>query len=91
MTFKGIWEGVISLKDVRNIPLFVFFTLGIWVVFPALLPHLLLFRFHRRPGTGLCAGDLYRRFHRRHRTHSQWRRSLAFRRQDDADTLWYRR
>ena len=31
MTFKGIWEGVISLKDVRNIPLFVFFTLGIWV------------------------------------------------------------
>jgi len=31
MTFKGIWEGVISLKDVRNIPLFVFFTLSIWV------------------------------------------------------------
>ncbi len=30
-TFDGIWQGVISLKDVRNIPLFVFFTLGIWV------------------------------------------------------------
>ena len=30
-TFKGIWQGVISLKDVKNIPLFVFFTLGIWV------------------------------------------------------------
>ena len=30
-TIGGIWQGVISLKDVRNIPLFVCFTLGIWV------------------------------------------------------------
>lgn len=30
-TLGGIWQGVISLKDVRNVPLFVFFTLGIWV------------------------------------------------------------
>jgi len=30
-TFKGIWQGVISLKDVRNIPLFIFYTLGIWM------------------------------------------------------------
>ncbi len=30
-TLRGIWQGVISLKDVRNIPLFVFFTLGIWL------------------------------------------------------------
>jgi hypothetical protein len=30
-TLSGIWQGVISLKDVRNIPLFVVFTLGIWV------------------------------------------------------------
>jgi uncharacterized protein (TIRG00374 family) len=30
-TLRGIWQGVISLKDVRNIPLFVFFTLAIWV------------------------------------------------------------
>jgi len=29
-TLSGIWQGVISLKDVRNIPLFAFFTLGIW-------------------------------------------------------------
>ena len=29
-TLGGIWQGVISLKDVRNIPLFTFFTLGIW-------------------------------------------------------------
>ena len=30
-TLRGIWQGVILLKDVRNIPLFVFFTLGIWL------------------------------------------------------------
>ena len=42
-TLTGIWQGVVSLKDVRNIPLFVFFTLGIWAeLFPALLPDLLL-------------------------------------------------
>ncbi len=29
-TLSGIWQGVISLKDVHNIPLFLFFTLGIW-------------------------------------------------------------
>ena len=27
----GIWQGIVSLKDVKNIPLFLFFTLGIWV------------------------------------------------------------
>ena len=30
-TLSGIWEGVLSLKDVRNIPLFILFTLGIWL------------------------------------------------------------
>ncbi|MBQ3698978.1 MAG: flippase-like domain-containing protein [Prevotella sp.] len=30
-TVKGIWQGVISLKDVRNIPLFAIFTLAIWI------------------------------------------------------------
>ena len=29
-TLGGIWQGVISLRHVRNVPLFVFFTLGIW-------------------------------------------------------------
>ena len=32
-TFSGIWEGVISLKDVKNLPLFLFFTLGIWACY----------------------------------------------------------
>lgn len=30
-TLGGIWQGVISLKNVRDIPRFVFMTLGIWV------------------------------------------------------------
>ena len=30
-TIGGIWQGIISLKGVKNLPLFVFFTLGIWV------------------------------------------------------------
>jgi len=30
-TLKGIWQGVISLKDVHNIPLFIAFTIGIWL------------------------------------------------------------
>ena len=29
-TLGGIWQGVVSLKHVRNIPLFIFFTFGIW-------------------------------------------------------------
>lgn len=29
-TLSGIWQGVISLRHVRNVPLFVCFTLGIW-------------------------------------------------------------
>ena len=30
-TASGIWQGVISLKDVKNLPLFIFFSIGIWV------------------------------------------------------------
>ncbi|MGN0282760.1 MAG: lysylphosphatidylglycerol synthase transmembrane domain-containing protein [Prevotella sp.] len=29
-TLGGIWEGIISLKNVKNIPLFILFTIGIW-------------------------------------------------------------
>ena len=29
-TLGSIWQGVISLKNVKNIPLFILFTLGIW-------------------------------------------------------------
>ncbi len=30
-TIRGIWQGVVSLKDVRNIPRFAAFTLAIWL------------------------------------------------------------
>ena len=30
-TASGIWQGVISLKDVKNLSLFIFFTIGIWI------------------------------------------------------------
>src|SRR3712207_4581509 len=30
-TFTGIWQGVMCLRSVRNVPLFIFFTLAIWV------------------------------------------------------------
>ena len=30
-TLSGIWQGVISLKNVHNVPLFILFTAGIWV------------------------------------------------------------
>ena len=29
-TLKGIWKGVSSLKDVHNVPLFLFYTIAIW-------------------------------------------------------------
>ncbi len=32
-TLAGVWEGVSSLKNVRNLPLFLFFTVGIWVCY----------------------------------------------------------
>lgn len=32
-TLHGIWQGVASLKDVKNIPLFLFFTIGIWLCY----------------------------------------------------------
>ncbi len=33
MTLNGIWEGVLSLKRVKNLPLYLFFSIGIWVCY----------------------------------------------------------
>ncbi len=33
MTLHGIWEGVLSLKDVKNLPLYLFFSIGIWAMY----------------------------------------------------------
>lgn len=30
-TLSGLWQGVISLRGVKNVPLFIAFTLGIWL------------------------------------------------------------
>ena len=33
MTLSGIWEGVLSLRGVKNLPLYIFFSIGIWVMY----------------------------------------------------------
>ena len=54
-TFSNIWQGVISLRTVRNIPLFVFFTIGIWVSY-FLHYYLTFFCFDFTAGLGIeCA------------------------------------
>lgn len=32
-TFFGLWSGIISIRNVRNVPLFIFFTVGIWACY----------------------------------------------------------
>ncbi len=54
-TLGGIWQGVVSLKGVKNIPLFTFYTLGIWVCY-FLHYYLTFFCFDFTAGLGLdCA------------------------------------
>ena len=33
MTMSGIWEGVLSLRGIKNLPLYLFFSIGIWVMY----------------------------------------------------------
>ena len=33
MTLSGIWEGVLSLRGVKNLPLYLLFSIGIWVMY----------------------------------------------------------
>ena len=33
MTLGGVWEGVLSLKGVKTLPLYLFFSIGIWVMY----------------------------------------------------------
>ncbi len=32
-TLSGIWEGVLSLRGIKNLPLYLFFSVGIWVCY----------------------------------------------------------
>ncbi len=55
MTVRGLIEGVMSLRKVRNIPLFIFFTLAIWVCY-FLHYYLTFFCFDATSGLGpMCA------------------------------------
>ena len=33
MTLSGIWEGVLSLRGIKNLQLYLFFSVGIWVMY----------------------------------------------------------
>ena len=54
-TLGGIWEGVLSLKNVSNLPLYLFFSIGIWVCY-FLHYYLTFFCFDFTAGLGIgCA------------------------------------
>ena len=54
-TFSGIWEGVLSLRNVKNRSLFLFFTVGIWLSY-FLHYYLTFFCFDFTAGLGMgCA------------------------------------
>ena len=87
-TVGGIWQGIISLRAVNNIPLFVFYTLGIWVSY-FLHYYLTFFCFDFTATLGLeCSGHLCGGKYSRDSAHPQRRRPLAFCREDHAHPLW---
>ena len=54
-TLSGIWEGVLSLRGVKNLPLYLFYSIGIWVCY-FLHFYLTFFCFDFTAGLGLgCA------------------------------------
>lgn len=54
-TLGGIWQGITSLKDIDNVPLFIAFTLGIWVSY-FLHYYLTFFCFEGTSHLGLMCG-----------------------------------
>ena len=54
-TFKGIWQGIMSVRQLRNVPLYVALTLGIWMSY-FLHYYLTFFCFESTCGLGIdCA------------------------------------
>lgn len=51
---RGLWQGIVSLKDVRNLPLFLFYTIGIWLSY-FLHFYLTFFCFEATRSLGLAA------------------------------------
>lgn len=54
-TLSGIWQGMISLRNVKNIPLFIILTMGIWGSY-FLHYYLTFFCFEFTSGLGLMCG-----------------------------------
>lgn len=54
-TFNGILDGITSLKKVRNVPLFMFYSIGIWVAY-FLHYYLTFFCFEATSHLGLMCG-----------------------------------
>ena len=52
---KNVWEGIVALKDIRRIPLYILYTVGIWVSY-FLEFYLAFFAFDFSSQLGLTAG-----------------------------------
>ena len=52
---QSVWQGVVALKDIKQIPLYIIYTLGIWVCY-FLEFYLAFFAFDFSAGLGISAG-----------------------------------
>ena len=52
---QNVWQGIVALKDIRQIPLYMIYTLGIWVCY-FLEFYLAFFAFDFSAGLGISAG-----------------------------------
>ena len=52
---QNVWQGIVALKDIRNIPLYVLYTLGIWICY-FLEFYLAFFAFDFSSDLGITAG-----------------------------------
>ena len=85
----NIWEGIMSLKGVRNIPLFIFYTLAILgVLFSPFLFHILLLRLYGTFRNSGSIGHVCRRYVCRDCAYSQRGGTVAFRYHFYDDALW---
>ena len=52
---QNVWQGIVALKDIRQIPLYIIYTLGIWACY-FLEFYLAFFAFDFSAGLGISAG-----------------------------------
>ncbi len=53
-TLKGLWEGIISVKNVSNLPLFIFHTFFIWIMY-VVMTYVCIFAMDATENVGLGA------------------------------------